>query len=91
MAEGARLESVFRVKPNVGSNPTVSAISAFAPEIFLKALKMPEVCRLPVRALSRRNAEDLCSSAALISATKPCATGGTGSAHCSLLKLEDSV
>ena len=25
MAEGARLESVFRVKPNVGSNPTLSA------------------------------------------------------------------
>jgi hypothetical protein len=26
VAEGARLESVFRVKPNVGSNPTLSAI-----------------------------------------------------------------
>jgi hypothetical protein len=25
VAEGARLESVFRVKPNVGSNPTLSA------------------------------------------------------------------
>ena len=26
-AEGARLESVFRVKPNEGSNPSLSAIS----------------------------------------------------------------
>ena len=25
MAEGARLESVFRVKPNEGSNPSLSA------------------------------------------------------------------
>ena len=25
-AEGARLESVFRVKPNEGSNPSLSAI-----------------------------------------------------------------
>ena len=28
MAEGARLESVFRGNSNVGSNPTLSAISA---------------------------------------------------------------
>ena len=26
VAEGARLESVFRVKPNEGSNPSLSAI-----------------------------------------------------------------
>ena len=31
MAEGARLESVFRVTPNVGSNPTLSAIPEIIP------------------------------------------------------------
>ena len=30
MAEGARLESVFRGNSNVGSNPTLSAITAFS-------------------------------------------------------------
>jgi hypothetical protein len=29
VAEGARLESVFRVKPNEGSNPSLSAIHRF--------------------------------------------------------------
>ena len=31
MAEGARLESVFRATPNVGSNPTLSAIPEIIP------------------------------------------------------------
>lgn len=39
MAEGARLESVFRVKPNVGSNPTLSAILS---ELFQHGLEENE-------------------------------------------------
>ena len=35
MAEGARLESVFRVKPNEGSNPSLSAIFMINPLILL--------------------------------------------------------
>ena len=36
MAEGARLESVFRVKPNEGSNPSLSAKLAKKPRFFEK-------------------------------------------------------
>ena len=35
MAEGARLESVFRVKPNEGSNPSLSAKLHTNPLILL--------------------------------------------------------
>ena len=35
MAEGARLESVFRGNSNVGSNPTLSAIQSAAQRIIL--------------------------------------------------------
>ena len=35
MAEGARLESVFRVKPNEGSNPSLSAKFNTNPLIFI--------------------------------------------------------
>ena len=42
MAEGARLESVFRGNSNVGSNPTLSAKTPF-PE------KSKEIQRSPIR------------------------------------------
>jgi hypothetical protein len=35
VAEGARLESVFRGNSNVGSNPTLSAIQSAAQRNFL--------------------------------------------------------
>ena len=39
MAEGARLESVFRGNSNVGSNPTLSAI--------IKLLKLKKLTKIP--------------------------------------------
>ncbi len=37
MAEGARLESVFRGNSNVGSNPTLSAINLFPKMPYFEA------------------------------------------------------
>ena len=42
MAEGARLESVFRGNSNVGSNPTLSAIASLLPKITAFKSQLPD-------------------------------------------------
>ncbi len=54
MAEGARLESVFILTGNVGSNPTLSAMNSIAYPIFFsqkpgKGLKILLGPRFPIR------------------------------------------
>ncbi len=55
MAEGARLESVFRGNSNVGSNPTLSAINSFQdihgnPRVERNPLKIQVISSFNVRA-----------------------------------------
>src|SRR5579875_663967 len=47
VAEGARLESVFRGNSNVGSNPTLSAILPCAPFPF-DSISTPVIAKEPV-------------------------------------------
>ena len=51
MAEGARLESVFTRKGNVGSNPTLSAMRSFGDLGDSKVLRCAQdfACGLPLR------------------------------------------
>jgi hypothetical protein len=62
VAEGARLESVFRGNSNVGSNPTLSAIllklnmlrwipSSLSGMCFLFGVSDMQFCRAPVRSV----------------------------------------
>jgi hypothetical protein len=50
VAEGARLESVFRGNSNVGSNPTLSAIPLFP--VGYPPLYYPLYCSAPVSNLA---------------------------------------
>ena len=72
MAEGARLESVFALTRNVGSNPTLSAISLNSPEFCLGLETIPRLSRQTNSTASSVAAPKLPFRIGMIATAEPC-------------------